>query len=41
MSNNEKNPATEVLEKSAQAAHKIRGAVKTGKAIAGAAKGAA
>ena len=41
MSNNEKNPATEVLEKSAQAAHKIKGAVKTGKAIAGVAKGAA
>ena len=41
MSNNEKNPATEVLEKSAQAAHKIKGAVKTGKAIASAAKGAA
>ena len=40
MSNNEKNPATEVLEKSAQAAHKIKGAVKTGKAIASAAKGA-
>lgn len=41
MSNKEKNPATEVLEKSAQAAQKIRGAVKTGKAIAAAAKGAA
>lgn len=37
----EKNPASEPLQKSAQAANAIRGAVKTGKAIAGAAKGAA
>ena len=35
------NPLAEPLEKSAQAAHLINGAVKTGKAIAGAAKGAA
>lgn len=41
MNEKERNPAAEVLEKSAQAAHKIKGAVKTGKAIAGAAKGAA
>jgi len=41
MNEKEKNPAAEVLEKSAQAAHKIKGAVKTGKAIAGTAKGAA
>lgn len=37
----DKNPASEPLQKSAQAANAIRGAVKTGKAIAGAAKGAA
>ncbi|MCI8472571.1 MAG: C39 family peptidase [Clostridiales bacterium] len=37
----DKNPAREPLQKSAQAANAIRGAVKTGKAIAGAAKGAA
>ena len=37
----EKNPASEPLQKSAQAASTVRGAVKTGKAIAGAAKGAA
>lgn len=36
----EKNPL-EPIQKSAEAASKIRGAVKTGKAIAGAAKGAA
>ena len=41
MNGNEKNPAMEALEKSAQAAHKIQGAVKTGKAIASIAKGAA
>lgn len=35
------NPASEPLQKSAQAANMVRGAVKTGKAIAGAAKGAA
>ena len=37
----ENNPVIEPLQKSAQAANAIRGAVKTGKAIAGAAKGAA
>ena len=37
----DKNPTSEPLQKSAQAANAIRGAVKTGKAIAGAAKGAA
>lgn len=36
----EKNPVSEPLQKSAQAANAVRGAVKTGKAIAGAAKGA-
>ncbi len=35
------NGASETLEKGAKAAHAVRGAVKTGKAIAGAAKGAA
>ena len=35
------NPASEPLQKSAQTAGMVRGAVKTGKAIAGAAKGAA
>ena len=35
------NPATEPLQKGAQAAGMVSGAVKTGKAIAGAAKGAA
>ena len=39
--NKNANPAAEPLAKSAQAAHQIRGAIKTGKAIAGAAKGAA
>ncbi len=39
--NNNSNPAAEAIQKSAQAAHAIRGAVKTGKAIASAAKGAA
>ena len=34
-------PAAEPLQKGAQAAQMVRGAVKTGKAIAGAAKGAA
>lgn len=37
----EKNPISEPLQKSAQAANAVRGAVKTGKAIAGAVKGAA
>lgn len=37
----EKNPASEPLQKGAQAANAVRGAVKTGKAIAAAAKGAA
>lgn len=37
----EKNPASETLHKGAQAASAVRRAVKTGKAIAGAAKGAA
>ena len=32
-------PVAEPLQKSAQAAQAVRGAVKTGKAIAGAAKG--
>lgn len=41
MNDNEKNSSMEVLEKGAKAAHQIKGAVKTGKAIAGAAKGAA
>ncbi len=35
------NPVSEPIQKSAQAANMIRGAVKTGKALAGAAKGAA
>ena len=34
------NPASEPLQKGAQAANAVRGAVKTGKAIAAAAKGA-
>ena len=34
-------PVAEPLQKGAQAAQAVRGAVKTGKAIAGAAKGAA
>lgn len=37
----EKNSAAEPLEKGAQAAGMVKGAVKTGKALAGAAKGAA
>ncbi len=37
----DRNPTLEPIQKSAQAAHMLRGAVKTGKAIAGAAKGAA
>lgn len=41
MAEKQNSPAVEHLEKSAQAAHFVRGAVKTGKAIAGAAKGAA
>lgn len=41
MNDNEKNSGMEVLEKSAKAAHQLKGAVKTGKAVAGAAKGAA
>lgn len=40
MEQHDKNPM-EPLQKSAEAAGKIRGAIKTGKAIAGAAKGAA
>lgn len=40
MSDN-KSPALEPIQKSAQAANALRGAIKTGKAIAGAAKGAA
>lgn len=40
MAENQK-PASEPLQKGAQAASMVRGAVKTGKAIAGAAKGAA
>lgn len=41
MADENKNGASDVLEKGASAAHTIHGAVKTGKAIAGAAKGAA
>lgn len=41
MNTQEKNSASEVLEKSAKAAQTIKSAGKTGKAIAGAAKGAA
>lgn len=41
MNTQEKNSASEVLEKSAKAAQTIKSAAKTGKAIAGAAKGAA
>lgn len=41
MADNQQNPAVEPLQKGAQAANAVRGAVKTGKAIAGAAKGAA
>ncbi len=41
MAEESNNPASEPLQKSAQAANTIRGAVKTGKAIAAAAKGAA
>lgn len=37
----EKNNHSNLAAKSAQAANTVRGAVKTGKAIAGAAKGAA
>lgn len=37
----EKNNNSNLAAKSAQAANTVRGAVKTGKAIAGAAKGAA
>lgn len=37
----EKQPASEPLKKGVQAVNAVRGAVKTGKAIAGAAKGAA
>lgn len=37
----EKNSAAEPLEKGAQAAGMVKGAVKTGKALAGATKGAA
>ena len=41
MAENKQNPADEPLQKGAQAANMVRGAVKAGKAIAGAAKGAA
>lgn len=41
MAENKQNPAAEPLQKGAQAANMVRGAVKAGKAIAGAAKGAA
>lgn len=41
MSNIEPHPVSEPLQKSAQAAHMMHGAVKTGKAISAAAKGAA
>ena len=41
MNTQEKNSASEVLEKRAKAAQTIKSAAKTGKAIAGAAKGAA
>ena len=41
MNEKEINPASEVLEKSARTAQNLRSAVKTGKAIAGVAKGAA
>ena len=41
MAENKQNPASEPLQKGAQAANMVRGAVKAGKAIAGAAKGAA
>lgn len=41
MAETEKHPAAEALETGAQAAQFVRGAVKTGKALAGAAKGAA
>ena len=41
MAEKQNHPAAEPLERSAQAAHFISGAVKTGKAMAGAAKGAA
>lgn len=41
MAENKQNPASEPLQKGAQAANMVRGAVKAGKAVAGAAKGAA
>ena len=41
MAENKLNPAAEPLQKGAQAANMVRGAVKAGKAVAGAAKGAA
>ena len=41
MADEKKNPVSEVIEKSASAANTIQGAVKTGKAIAGIAKGSA
>lgn len=41
MAEESKNPVSEPLQKGAQAASAVRGAVKTGKAIAAAAKGAA
>ena len=41
MAEKKQNPAVEPLQKGAQAANMVRGAVKTGKAVAPAAKGAA
>lgn len=41
MAEKKQNPAVEPLQKGAQAANMVRGAVKTGKAVAAAAKGAA
>jgi len=41
MAEENKNSASEMIEKSANTAHTIRGAIRTGKAIAGIAKGAA
>jgi len=41
MAEENKNGLSEAVEKGADAAHTIRGAIKTGKAVAGAAKGAA
>jgi len=41
MNEKEKNPLTEALGKTAEAANRVKGAIKTGKMIAGVAKGAA